>query len=354
MKKPPRSKPLLRNTEAPIRSRPRGKRNPAQPQLLFDPMPERVEPALAQLKSRPPKGNEWSWELKLDGYRLAVHIEPKGIKIHTRGGHDWTHRFPAIEQAARALGPATMIIDGEAVVLDEEGRPDFGLLQQSLGASGKRAGNRASNAVLYAFDLVYLDGHDLRGVEYRSRRHLLEDTLNGPMNDQVSAVRLSETLDGEPAVLMEHVCRLGLEGIVGKRLDQPYRSGRTGDWVKVKCVQSEAFFIVGYERSTASPAGFGSLVLAAYRDADLVHVGSVGTGFKEADAIRLKKMLDTLRWKRKQPPLPYSGRADIVWAEPTLIAEIEFRAWTSDGKLRHPFYKGLRERQDNADVFRLD
>ncbi|NTZ63905.1 ATP-dependent DNA ligase, partial [Agrobacterium tumefaciens] len=173
MTRPPRSKPLLRDTEPPIRSKPRRKRNPAQPQLLFDPIPDRVEPALALLKAKPPTGNEWSWELKWDGYRLAVHIEPQRIRILTRGGHDWTHRFPAIEQAARALGPATMIIDGEAVVLDDEGRPDFGLLQQSLGAFGKQAGRRASHAVLYAFDLVYLDGHDLRGVEYRSRRHLL-------------------------------------------------------------------------------------------------------------------------------------------------------------------------------------
>ncbi|MDV4166146.1 non-homologous end-joining DNA ligase [Rhizobium leguminosarum] len=353
MTRPPRSKPLLRDTEAPIRSKPRGKRNPAQPQLPFDPMPDRVEPALAQLKSHPPKGKEWSWELKWDGYRLAVHIEPQGIRILTRRGHDWTHRFPAIVEAAQTLGPATMIIDGEAVVLDEEGRPDFGLLQQSLGASGKQAGNRASEAFFYAFDLIYFDGHDLRGVEYRSRRHLLEDSLNGPKGDKDGAIRLSETFDTEPAVLLEHVCRLGLEGIVGKHLDRPYRSGRTADWVKVKCVQSEAFFIVGYERS-ASPAGFGSLVLAANRGADLVHVGSVGTGFKEAEAIRLRKMLDKLRWKRKQPPLPYSASADIVWVEPTLIAEIEFRAWTSDGKLRHPSYKGLRERQDNADVFRLD
>lgn len=313
-------------------------------------MPDRVEPALAQLKDHPPKGDEWSWEVKWDGYRLAVHIEPQGIRILTRGGHDWTHRFPAIEQAARALGPATMIIDGEAVLLDEEGRSDFGLLQRSLGASGKKTGSRASDAILYAFDLIYLDGHDLRGVEYRSRRHLLEDTLNG----RDDAIRLSETLDAQPAILLEHVCRPGLVGIVGKHLDQPYRSGRTGDWVKVKCVQSEAFFIVGYERSAASPAGFGSLVLAAYRDADLVHVGSVGTGFKEAEAIRLRKMLDKLRWKRKQSPLPYSGSADFVWVEPTLIAEIEFRAWTTDGKLRRPSYKGLRERQDNADVFRLD
>ncbi|WP_112277368.1 non-homologous end-joining DNA ligase [Agrobacterium tumefaciens] len=350
MTKPPRSKPLLRDTEAPLRSKPRRKRNPAQPQLLFDPMPDRVEPALAQLKAHPPQGDQWSWELKWDGYRLAIHIEPTGVRILTRGGHDWTHRFPAIEQAARALGPATMIIDGEAVVLDDEGRPDFGLLQKSLGASGKTAGNRASDAVLYAFDLMYLDGHDLREMEYRSRRHLLEDTIKA--ND--GAVRLSETLDAEPEVLLEHVRSLGLEGIVGKRLNQPYRSGRTGDWVKIKCVESEAFMVVGYEQSAASPTGFASLALAAYRGDELVHVGNVGTGFTQAEMNRLRKMIDKLRWNRKQPPVPYAEKADIIWVEPTLIAEIEFRAWTADGKLRHASYKGLRERQDNADVYKLD
>lgn len=350
MTKPPRSKPLLRDTEAPLRSKPRRKRNPAQPQPLFEPMPDRVEPALAQLKAHPPQGDQWSWELKWDGYRLAVHIEPTGVRILTRSGHDWTHRFPAIEQAAQALGPATMIIDGEAVVLDDEGRSDFGLLQKSLGASGKTAGNRASDAILYAFDLIYLDGHDLRNVEYRSRRHLLEEMLK----DNDGAIRLSETIDADPAILLEHVGGLGLEGIVGKHLDQPYRSGRTGDWVKIKCVESEAFMIVGYEPSTASPAGFASLALAAYRGDELIHVGNVGTGFRDAEMTRLRKMLDKLRWKRKQSPASYAEHADIVWVEPTLIAEIEFRAWTADGKLRHASYKGLRERQDNADVYKLD
>jgi bifunctional non-homologous end joining protein LigD len=313
-------------------------------------MPDRVEPALAELKAHPPRGDQWSWELKWDGYRLAVHIEPTGVRILTRGGHDWTHRFPDIAEAARALGPATMIIDGEAVVLDEEGRPDFGLLQKSLGASGRAAGSRASDAILYAFDLMYLDGHDLREMEYRSRRHLLEDTLNG----KDGAIRLSETIDADANVLLEHVRGLGLEGIVGKHLDQPYRSGRTGDWVKVKCVQSEAFMVVGYEPSTATPGGFASLVLAAYRGDQLVQVGNVGTGFKEAEMTRLRKILDKLRWKRKQSPVPYAGKADVVWVAPTLIAEIEFRAWTGDGELRHASYKGLRERQDNADVYKLD
>ena len=291
-----------------------------------------------------------SLSLTWDGYRLAVHIEPTGVRILTRGGHDWTHRFPDIAEAARALGPATMIIDGEAVVLDEEGRPDFGLLQKSLGASGRTSGKRASDAVLYAFDLLYLDGHDIREMEYRSRRHLLEDTLKGCDG----AIRVSETVEAEPDVLLEHVRSLGLEGIVGKNVDQPYRSGRTGDWVKVKCVESEAFMVVGYEPSSVSSTGFASLVLAAYRGDDLIHVGNVGTGFKEAEMIRLRKILDKLRWKRKQPPVAFAEKSDIVWVAPTLIAEIEFRAWTRDGKLRHASYKGLRERQDNADVYKLD
>ncbi len=349
MTKPPRSKPLLRDTDAPIRSRPRRKRNPAQPQFPFDPMPERVEPALAQLKAHPPAGPDWGWEVKWDGYRLAVHIEPRGVRILTRNGHDWTHRFPAIAQAARALGPASMIIDGEAVVLDEEGRSDFGLLQQSLGASGKKLGNCASDAILYAFDLMYLDGHDLRGMEYRSRRHLLEETLNG----QDGAIRLSEELDADPALLLEHARHLGLEGIIGKHREQPYRSGRTGDWVKVKCIESEAFFIIGYQPSATSPNGFASLALAAYRHSALVYVGNVGTGFKDAEASPLRAMMDRLKWRQKKPPVDQVDESGIVWVQPALIAEIEFRAWTDSGKLRQAAYKGLRELQDNADVFRL-
>lgn len=314
-------------------------------------MPDRIEPALAKVKQRPPRGDQWGWEVKWDGYRLAVHVEPQGVRVLTRGGHDWTHRFPDIAEAARALGPATMIIDGEAVVLGAEGRSDFGLLQKSLGASGTRAGHLASDAMLYAFDLLYLDGHDLRGVEYGSRRHLLEDLLNG----QDGAIQISEELDADPDVLLEHARHFGLEGIVGKDRDQPYRSGRTGDWVKIKCIGSEAFFIVGYEPSTALTGGFASLVLAAHRGDELVYVGNVGTGFKEADTQKLRKMLDKLAWKRKQPPVePGDAGGRVVWVQPTLIAEIEFRAWTMDGKLRHASYKGLRERQDNADVFRLD
>jgi bifunctional non-homologous end joining protein LigD len=153
MTKPPKSKPLLSESDAPVRSRPRKPRDPAQPNLPLDPMPDRIEPCLALLKPRPPKGPEWAFEIKWDGYRLAVHIEPKGVRIITRGGHDWTDRFPAIAKAAKKLGVPTAIHDGEAVVLDEQGRSDFGLLQQSLGGRG---GTRTSNeAIFMAFDLLY-------------------------------------------------------------------------------------------------------------------------------------------------------------------------------------------------------
>ncbi|WP_075293378.1 non-homologous end-joining DNA ligase [Pararhizobium arenae] len=347
--KSPRTKPLLREDVGPLKSRRLRRRDPAQPQLLFDPMPERVEPCLATLLTRPPTTGDWSWEIKWDGYRVSVFIDSNGAKILTRGGHDWTDRFPLIAQGARDLGPTTMILDGEAVKLDDQGRSDFGLLQKSLGATGKRDGNKASDAVFMAFDLLYLDGHDLRGMEYSTRRHLLEDALgNTP-----GPIRVSEEIEADPNVLLEHACSLGLEGIIGKHRDRPYRSGRNGDWVKIKCVSSDAFFIVGYEPSPGT-AAFRSLLLGAYRGDEIVYVGSVGTGFKSRQATELRKLMDTVRWKEKRPPVAYDGGGkDIVWLHPTLIAEIEYRAWTDDSRLRHAAYKGLRERQDNADVFKI-
>jgi bifunctional non-homologous end joining protein LigD len=330
-----------------LQSRPIKRRDPEQPHFPFDPIPDRVEPCLALLKSKPPHGDEWSYEIKWDGYRLAVHIEPAGVRIITRGGHDWTHRFPAIADAAKALGPTIMILDGEAVVLDEQGRSDFGLLQNSLGASGKAGGKLPScNSVLYAFDLLYLDGHDLRGMEYSARRQLLEDALDG----QGEAIRISEEYDADPDDFLAHACRLGLEGIIAKHRDRPYRSGRTGDWLKIKCVQSDSFAIIGYEPSTALPGAIASLLLGArYRDG-YKYVGSVGTGFKHEVARSLKKQLDKL--KTKLPPVRVPGK-NLVLTAPSLVAEIEYRAWTNDGKLRHPSFKGLRDPDDVSEIYRL-
>jgi bifunctional non-homologous end joining protein LigD len=186
-------------------------------------------------------------------------------------------------------------------------------------------------------------------MELSSRRHLLESLVQG----DDSAIRLSETIEGSGEQIFEAACGHGLEGIIAKDRDSAYRSGRTGDWLKIKCVASDSFMIVGYERSTVARGQVGSLILAAYRKGVLVHVGSVGTGFKEKQAMELRGLLDRL--VTKKPPIAVEGRRpDVVWVEPTLITEIEYRAFTHDGKLRHASYKGLREVQDNAAVFKIE
>jgi len=336
--------PLYDESSATLKSGPVRKRDPEQPSLPFDPMPLRVEPCLALLRPAPPEGPDWLFEIKWDGYRLAVHIEPKGVRIITRGGHDWTHRFPTIAEAAKKLGVGTAILDGEAVVLNNEGRSDFGALQRSLGGRGGKLAS--TEAVFFAFDLLYFDGHDLTKTELSVRRHLLGDFLDGA----VGAVQLSEEAHGDGADLLANACSMGLEGIIAKHRDRPYRSGRTGDWIKIKCVQSESFMIVGYEQSASARGGIGSLLLAARKGDEWVSVGSVGTGFKTKDAEYLRKTLDKL--KTKTPVVAMKGK-NYVFALPTLIAEIEFRGWTDDGNLRHASYKGLREIQDNAAVFDL-
>lgn len=350
MTKPPRksSKPLLSDIDAPIRSQARRRRDPTQPQLLLDPMPARLDPCLALLKPRPPKGAQWAFEVKWDGYRVAVHIEPSGVRVLTRGGHDWTDRFPAIAAEARRLAVSTAILDGEAVVFDEHGRSDFGRLQQSLGGRG---GKRASrDAVFMAFDLLYFDGHDLTETELTARRHLLEGLV--PAGGE-EAIRLSEEIEADGDTLLRIACEHGLEGIIAKDRNSTYRSGRGGEWQKIKCIQSDSFVIVGYQRSSSAFGNIGALLLAARKGADLVYVGSVGTGFKADEAMKLRAMMDKIRAAR--PSVKYSGgRKNIIWIKPKLVAEVEYRAWTHDGKLRHASYKGLRERQDNAAIYEIE
>jgi len=340
-----RSIGLRTDADFPLQSRPRTPRDPRQPQLLFDPMPDRIEPCLALLKSAPPKGEEWAFEVKWDGYRLAIHVEPSGVRVITRGGHDWTERFPAIAQAAGALGPATMILDGEAVVLDEQGRSDFGALQQALGGRGGK--RNAGEAILYAFDLLYFDGHDLTRMDLRERRHMLEDLLG----EAEGVIRLSQEIEADGDALLQSACEHGLEGIIAKHKDKPYRSGRQGDWLKIKCSQSESFVVIGYEPSTKMPGAVASLLLAARQGDGLVYVGNVGTGFRDQVARDLRKQLDGM--KVTKPAAPVKGKG-LVFSAPVLVAEIEFRAWTNDGKLRHASFKGLREAADNADVYAIE
>ncbi|MEH7901771.1 non-homologous end-joining DNA ligase [Rhizobium laguerreae] len=346
MTKPPKPKPLLQDADKPVRSRPRKPRNPAQPNLPLDPMPDRIDPCLALLKPKSPKGSQWAFEVKWDGYRLAVHIAPSGVRILTRGGHDWTDRFPAIAAEARRLPVATAILDGEAVVFDARGRSDFGSLQQSLGGRG---GNRMSReAVRMVFDLLYFDGRDIRQTELAARRHLLEGLV--PAGGE-EAIRLSEEIDADGDVLLRIACDHGLEGIIAKDRRSTYRSGRGGEWLKIKCIQSDGFVIVGYEKSTASFGGIGRLLLAARKGSELVYVGGVGTGFNERSAADLRKQMDEMIIGKSA--VDTGRKRNSIFVRPELVAEIEYRAWTHDGKLRHASYKGLRDEEKAAELIRL-
>lgn len=311
-----------------------------------DPMPTRIEPCLALLVPRPPKGEGWAYEVKWDGYRLVINVDQVRSKVLTRNGHDWTSRFQHLADAAAKLGHNTMILDGEGVVLDAKGRSDFSMLQKALGGRGGR--RFAHEAVFFAFDILYLDGRDLRSMPLSERRELLKQVIS---DDQTGTIRLSEEVDAAGVEFFKIACEHGLEGIVAKRLDAPYRSGRHGEWQKIKCVQSESFQIVGYEPSDAMRGAIGRLLLAARKGGKLVYVGGVGTGFKHKEARDLKSLLDQI--PAEKPPVALK-RKNAVFARPTYVAEIEFRGWTDDQKLRHASYKGIREPEDNDKVFEIE
>ena len=346
MAKLPKPKRQLRETDAPEILRGPDLAPSRQAALFRHPMPERIEPCLATLVAKPPEAPHWAFEIKWDGYRLHVHVEPGGVRIITRGGHDWTHRFPGIAAAAAELDLGFAILDGEAVVLDERGVSSFAALQQVLGGRG---GKRVSpEAIFYAFDLLYLDGTDLRPRSLEERRAELGVVL-AEVDPSAGGIRLSDEVDGDGGKLLEQARAMGLEGIIAKDRRRPYRSGRGTDWLKIKCVASEGFAILGYEPSAAARGGLGKLLVACLDGDGLAYVGGVGTGFTEPVARALRQRLDALR--RDKPAIKLKAKR-IVWVDPVLVAEVEFRGWTGEGMLRHASYKGLRESADAAEIYR--
>lgn len=306
-------------------------------------MPRRIEPCVATLVDQPPKGPDWVLEVKWDGYRLGVYVEPGETRAITRGGYDWTVKFRSIIAEAQQLGHESLILDGEAVVLDDQGRSDFGMLQRAVGKKPSLHG--ANEIIFYAFDVLYLDGHDLRDLPLSERRERLAPILAG----RTGAIRFSEEVNADGEEFFRVACEFGLEGIIAKRRDKSYRSGRRPEWLKIKCSRRDTFVIVGYEPSTV-PGAIGRLLLAARKGEDLVYVGGCGTGWSSQEGAKLRELLNAIL---ADGPAVTLKRKGAVFARPLLVAEIEYRAWTQDGKLRHPSFKGVREMEGPIEVYEI-
>jgi bifunctional non-homologous end joining protein LigD len=303
----------------------------ARPRRARAEPPAFVDPELATLVDAAPEDAAWIYETKYDGYRCLLAIGGGRAICYTRRGHDWTDRFGSLVEPARALPVESALLDGEVVVLDEAGRSSFALMQGAL--------KTAAPLVYVAFDLLWLDGEDLRDLPLLERKRRLRGILGRRRTGQL---RFSEHLEGRGAAILERLCGAGFEGIVAKRGDAPYRSGRGRDWLKIKCTRRQEFVIGGWSPSQHGRS-FGSLLIGYFERGRLVYAGRVGTGF---DAARLSSLGTALaRLERADCPfeaVPRSVARDARWVQPKLVAEVDFTELTRDGLVRHGAFVGLR------------
>jgi bifunctional non-homologous end joining protein LigD len=312
------------------------------------PMPGAIHPMLAISIEKPFDDPQYLFEIKWDGYRAVSFIEGAGVRLVSRNQNDLTGQYPELHQLPEFVKAETVILDGEVVALDEQGRASFSLMQQRTGIRehGRRVGGRGDIPILYyVFDLIYIDGYDLRRVSLEERKQVLSQILtsSGP-------VRYSDHFD-QGTKLFEAAKQQGIEGIVAKRRSSCYEERRSREWLKIKITQTLDCVIGGYTDPEGSRQYFGSIVLGLYdKKGNLIHVGQAGTGFNQAT---LKQIFSLLK-DRETSRNPFSGNVDarkVHWIKPELVAEIKFTEWThetADGglKLRAPVFMGLREDKD--------
>lgn len=321
--------------KAPAARKPKRRAKPAPPQgAKRAPLPDFVPPQLATRVERPPDVGGWIHEIKFDGYRAEARIDGGKVRILTRRGHDWSARFANLAPALAALPTDRALLDGEIVALNDEGRPDFGRLQANLSAE------RQDGYVFILFDLLHLDGYDLRPLPLGKRKETLRKLL-GARSDPL---RFSEHFPSDGVDVFHRACEMALEGLVSKRTEDPYRSGRGLSWLKSKCRERQEFVIGGFTAPAAGNRGIGSLLLGYWSDAGLHYAGRVGTGFSEASGGSLRETLERLRaTKPAFLDLPSEARRGAHFVRPTLVGEVEFSNWTRDGLVRQAAFLGLRE-----------
>ena len=296
--------------------------------------PDFVPFQLVKLVSTPPAGDRWLHEIKFDGYRLQVRVENNRARFHTRNGLDWTDKFPGLAVAAGGL--ADCILDGELCAVNAEGYSDFSALRSALGARGRK-----DDLAVFVFDILFEGGEDLRGLPLIARKARLRALLDEGGAQVEHALRYVDESPFSPEELIATACRMGLEGIVSKRRDAPYRSGRSDTWVKIKCRPGIEVVIGGWRTEGAH---FRSLIVGVWEKGRLRYVGRVHTGYSDAAIRELMPILEMLEVSEspfERGDVPKKTR-DIHWTRPRLVADVEMAELTASGQLRQASFKGLR------------
>ncbi|HJS56615.1 MAG TPA: DNA ligase D, partial [Vicinamibacteria bacterium] len=306
------------------------------------PLPRTQPLALSMVVDAPPDGDEWLHEIKHDGYRIVARIEEGDVRLVSRNGKDWTKEFPQVARAVGRLPAGTALLDGEVAAVLPNGATSFQALQ-------RRGSDPVAPLVYFVFDLLHLDGWDLREVRLEERKEVLRRLLESAP----ATLRFSDHVRGQGREFFEKARQAGLEGVVSKRAAAPYRAGRGGDWRKAKCRLSQEFVIGGFTLSSDGGGSIGALLVGFFEDGQLVYAGKVGSGLNDRLLADLKHRLEARR--RKTSPfaeVPAGLRGGAQWVEPDLVAQVEFSEWTDEGRMRQPVFLGLRDDREAGHVVR--
>src|SRR5580692_7982978 len=315
-------------------------------------MPSAIEPMKAQLAERPPRGDDWLFEVKWDGVRSIALIENESLRLQSRTGNRCERQYPELAVIPHQVAAETAVLDGEIAVLDAKGVSQFHLIQpRIMNADPNSIAHMARSipVVYFAFDLLYLNGYDLRGVRLDERRKLLEQIVAPD-----SVFRISAVFPGAGEAMLEAARESGLEGLLAKHAASSYESKRSAEWLKIKIVTQQEFAIGGFTEPQGDRSHFGALVLGVYDGGKLNWVGNVGTGFDQKTLMYLASRLKPLITEKcpfADRPKPDRG---MTWVKPELVAQVKFASWTQDSRLRAPVYLGLRQDVKPAEAVRED